>query len=360
MSLLMQALKKAEENQQNAQQEAPSLGELVQELSLDAPEPPPVRNEPAGGFVATPRSAASLFAARKGGARASRKGMAWVAGVGALLLAGGGLYLYLAIQQPPLTQFPVSPRPLGETPAAPSPPVREVEPERPAVRIVAPPAAPPREMQLAARDVVPETADEPIRISRGGKPSVDSGLTAAWRALQDGRLDEAYALYQQQLQAEPRDLDALLGMAVVSGRQDKPDESLMFYTRALEVAPGNAVAQAGLLALVGASDPAGSEARLRQLLARQPAAFLYFALGNLLAAQSRWSEAQQAFFDAYRLDVGNPDHAFNLAVGLEHLGQSGAALNYYRRALDAMRQGRSAGFERAVAEARIARLQGGD
>jgi hypothetical protein len=43
--------------------------------------------------------------------------------------------------------------------------------------------------------------------------------------------------------------------------------------------------------------------------------------------------AQGAFFDAFRLDSGNADYAYNLAVSLEHISKPGPALDYYRRAL---------------------------
>jgi tetratricopeptide (TPR) repeat protein len=92
------------------------------------------------------------------------------------------------------------------------------------------------------------------------------------------------------------------------------------------------------------------------LLRQEPdAAYLHFALGTVYVGQGRWAEAQQAFFDAYRRDPANADHAFNLAVCLDHLGQPRAALEYYRRALDLAR-GRAAGFSAAQAEQRIETL----
>ena len=54
----------------------------------------------------------------------------------------------------------------------------------------------------------------------------------------------------------------------------------------------------------------------------------------MLFNQQRWAEAQQAFFDAHRLDSDNADYAYNLAVSLDRLAQSAAALGFYRRALE--------------------------
>ena len=91
--------------------------------------------------------------------------------------------------------------------------------------------------------------------------------------------------------------------------------------------------RAALIA-VAEKDPARAESRLKALLRIEPeAAHLHFSLGNLYAAQSRWPEAQQSWFSAYHLDRGNADHAYNLAVGHDHLSQSRNALDLYREAL---------------------------
>src|SRR5258705_6669180 len=124
----------------------------------------------------------------------------------------------------------------------------------------------------------------------------------------------------------------------------------------LDIDPRHALAQTGLIALVGRADPQAAETRLRQLAARDPSPSLYFTLGNLYADQGHWSQAQQAYFQAYHLDAGNPDYAYNLAVALEHLGQQKLALGFYRQALQlATGRGRS-NFNLAQAQARISQL----
>ncbi|MEJ2761418.1 MAG: hypothetical protein P8126_07750, partial [Gammaproteobacteria bacterium] len=85
--------------------------------------------------------------------------------------------------------------------------------------------------------------------------------------------------------------------------------------------------------------------------------FLYFTLGNLYASQSRWPEAQQAFFDAYRQDSSNPDYAFNLAVSLDQLGHPKTALDYYKKARRLAGNG-EASFDVSSLSARISTLEG--
>src|SRR5262249_43234264 len=75
---------------------------------------------------------------------------------------------------------------------------------------------------------------------------------------------------------------------------------------------------------------------------------LHFTLGNQLAQQGRWAEAQQAYFKAMAADPDNPDFAFNLAVSLDHLRQSKLAADYYRRAI-ALAEKHGASFDLAAA-----------
>lgn len=185
---------------------------------------------------------------------------------------------------------------------------------------------------------------------------VDPTLMQAYEALQQGDLALAHRLYQQVLQAEPRSIDALLGLGAIAWKEGRIEEAGQRYQRVLELEPRNAYAQAGLIAIIGGADPQASESRLRLLIAREPSAFLYFTLGNLYADQGQWPGAEQAYFQAFQLQPDNPDYAFNLAVGLEHIGQLRPALDYYRKALDlSFRKGR-ANFDQNLVIQRVGQL----
>jgi tetratricopeptide (TPR) repeat protein len=47
----------------------------------------------------------------------------------------------------------------------------------------------------------------------------------------------------------------------------------------------------------------------------------------------RWGEAQQSYFKAFNLSPNNALYAYNLAVSLDRLHQSAAALPYYEKAI---------------------------
>ncbi|HWA14321.1 MAG TPA: tetratricopeptide repeat protein [Burkholderiales bacterium] len=277
---------------------------------------------------------------------------------------------------------PAQPAPQAAAPAEapkPAPAVSAPAEARPLVKqpvIAAVPSAAPRaaasKPRRAAEDTVVRQVDEdgietvvlkpaaPARnASAAEKPVVaesPSDLMRAYEALQAGDSAQARTLYEQVLKSDPRNIDALLGLGAIAWKDGRIDEAMQHYQRVLELEPRNTYAQAGLIAMVGSADPAASETRLRQLIARDPSGFLYFTLGNLYADQGLWPAAQQAYFQAYQSQPENPDYAFNLAVGLEHIGQARPALEYYRKALDlSFRKGR-ANFDQSLVIQRVGQL----
>ncbi len=267
-----------------------------------------------------------------------------------------GAYLYLQITHPGLfiAKPPApqpAPAPLAQTPTTPTAPVATSSiiapagtdtPATPAAPTALPVAAPPRDA---------------IRISAGSAaPQMDTRLSQGYAALQSGKLDAARQLYADAARSEPHSVQALLGLAAIAMQEHKTEEASRIYFNVLDLEPRNAYAQSGLIALLGRADPLSAEEKLKQLIAREPMASLYFTLGNLYADQSRWAEAQQAYFQAYHREPANPDYAYNLAVGLEHVGQPKLAADFYQRAIaQAATTGRT-GFDLTQAQERMRQL----
>jgi tetratricopeptide (TPR) repeat protein len=203
-------------------------------------------------------------------------------------------------------------------------------------------------------------AGSPIHLTSALQAKPNAAAIDAFEAYQAGNLEAAKLAYERLLQADPRNLDALHGLAAVAQREGRTNDAEALYARILDTNPRDAQAQAGLLGLHaqrGLGDPVVAESRIKSMLASQPdSAALQFALGNLYARQNRWSEAQQAYFQAQAGDANNPDYLFNLAVSLDQLHQPKLAEQYYRRALAAA-EGRPASFDSAQATSRLRELQ---
>ncbi|MBX9631873.1 MAG: tetratricopeptide repeat protein [Burkholderiales bacterium] len=186
--------------------------------------------------------------------------------------------------------------------------------------------------------------------------TINTWLNTAYDQLQKGQLEAAQSTYDRVLASDGRNVDALLGLASIAWQQGQTEKASELYYRVLQLDPQNAPAQSGLIGLMGRVDPTASETRLKQLISREPSGGLYFTLGNLYAGERLWAQAQQSYFQAFQLEPTNPDYAFNLAVGLEHLNQSKAALAYYRKALDLSFARGRAGFDQKQVITRIGEL----
>jgi Tfp pilus assembly protein PilF len=203
-------------------------------------------------------------------------------------------------------------------------------------------------------------------VSRTPAAVVDPILLAAYEAYSRGDDAAAQKQYRQVLQGDTRNVDALLGMAAIALRQSRHADANGWYQKVLEVEPRNSTALSALANLqinnesagAAAADDAGTESRIKSMLAQQPdAANLHAALGNLYAAQNQWPQAQAAYFNASRYAPTSADYAFNLAVSLDQLGKSALALAQYQRALGLLNNSSASNLNKAELEARIQALQ---
>lgn len=225
--------------------------------------------------------------------------------------------------------------------------------------VPAEPVAAPTPPAPIAATAMAASAPSLVRISRTAGPRDEERMVReAYELYQAGDLTGARAVYFAVLNESPDNLDALLGIGAIALRQGETGTAVQFHGRVLRLDPANKTALAVLVGLNKSADIGGAESAVNTLIQENPEQpFLYFTLGGIYAAQQRWPEAQQAFFEAHRTDSSNPDYALNLAVSLDRIGQRQAALDYYNTALRLGEQ-RPAGFDPAAVLARIQSLSG--
>lgn len=338
------------------------------ELSLQAVEPAHAGAPGTGDEQAQREAAKNVFAAKQPVQQASRKKI--ITGIGLLLIAAtiGGVYLWLEMSRLKPVASPASPSSVQPIVQAPREALPDAKSSSGQITAVAPAASasggtpPPAlvgkgEVALpervasikpsaaqAARDALMKSLKEPapvddspvaLKLSTAiDPPRVSAELASAYDALKSGDYARARKLYAGILQGDALNLDAHLGMATALARSGDAGGAAHAFRKALEIDPRNSTALAGLLAVSGQSNLGALEVDLKGLLARNTnSAALAFSLGNLYATQSRWPEAQQAYFDAFRIEPENADYLYNLAVSLDHLKQPKLALDYYERAM---------------------------
>jgi len=315
MSLLLEALKKAEKAKEEAQRRAregagelrladdapaeapakpvltrPDLPDITApleilsedlaakptagELAMEAPAP---RRSAADAQTADRAAARKLFEAK---VREPNPRLPFFIMVGALGALAVGTVIYFWIQlrppaplvnanpPPPTAGSPVAAAPVtAAAPAVPASPAQAVIPGLP-TGAPAPraPASPPR----SATPAIPRDAPAP-RIAPIARPApaverapdgaaaassrpalqVHPRVASAYAAYQAGNLESARNDYQQALREEPANRDALLGLAAVETRAQRYEIAGDIYARLLQADPRDPHAHAGLLALRG-------------------------------------------------------------------------------------------------------------
>ena len=366
MSLLLDALKKTGSAQQSSNNQ--SAADRSSELSL---EDMPNKAVPSSRHVTSPSprsTGENLFAAKKAPARNQfhyNLGIVPTALIiGIVLGVAGGIYVWIEIQPPKVAKR------LNPPPAVAA---NAVQTQRITAPLALPPAnIPESKAQPKIRHPTPATesrarssiakrtlATQPeagIQIQRQlENDGIYTILTAAYQAYQSGDLGTAWQRYREVLIKDEKNRDALLGMAAIAQQQGQDDAAIQYYRQVLSLDPRDPVAQAGMSAF-STGDAAGKESRLKLSLAQTPqSAALHFALGNLYTEQSRWGDAQQAYFNAFKLEPANAQFAFNLATSLDHLGQVQLAAQYYGLALQ-LGSGGNASFDRIQTRQRLDKL----
>jgi len=392
MSLLLDALKRAE------QEKLARQGEASNDAAPAQPAPKggaTLELQPLGGGAASApargdesaHAAQVMFDAKASAPAADARrgrGMLWATlGAISIVVAAAGAYVWYQIRvlsapmAPAVARRPPPPLPLPLPPTDAPPPLARAEPAMriPATVTVATdplPVPPPSPAPAAPRNVSPgddavarllreapaaPAAPPPLKLDRTiDRPTIPEGVASGYAALRRGDLGEARASYQAALAADTLSLDARLGIATVEARAGNRSVAQLHYRRALDIDPRNATALAGLAALADALPPQAVETQLREEVARFPeSAALRFALGSHYASQRRWGEAQAAFFEAHRLEPAGADILYNLAVSLDHMNQPRLAADFYRRAVEAA-QSQPTQFDPAPVRRRIAEL----
>ncbi len=183
-------------------------------------------------------------------------------------------------------------------------------------------------------------------------------LMEAYEAYNTGNDDLARESYKNVLRKDSLNIDAMLGLAAISTRQKRNSDANGWYRKVLSLAPRNATAQSGLLFIQDQSSAQVNVSKIKSMLAVSPSdASLYVALGNSYGGKNEWGAAQQAYFEAYRLNQ-SAENAYNLGISLDQLNKPKLALPYYQEALAKIAQLNTTAIDQAGLEARIAVIDG--
>lgn len=179
------------------------------------------------------------------------------------------------------------------------------------------------------------------------KPAAPDALAFAWQAWQAGQLSLAEQHYRQRLADAPRCREAMLGMAAIAARRGNYPEATEWYQRLLILNPRDQPARNGLLA----TTPGALKPDQHLEIADTPSALL----AQHHVQNEYWASASARYRQAVEENPESPDLQYNLAVVLDHLGETRAAKTHYRQALT-LAQLQLAHFAPAAVAERLAEI----
>ncbi len=173
-------------------------------------------------------------------------------------------------------------------------------------------------------------------------PSLDANyeLNQAYQSLGMGDSSAAITTYKRVLEAQPRNTDALFGLATTYHRSGRLPEAKQLYTTLLAIAPEHRDGLNNFLMLLGEENPAEAIQRLRELEAANPNyAPVPAQIAMICQRQDDLQGAVDAMTRAVARDPDNLAYRYNLAVLLDQAGNWNDAAGIYQDVLVAVDRG---------------------
>ena len=151
-----------------------------------------------------------------------------------------------------------------------------------------------------------------------------------------GKYEEAEAIYRQLVQNNPKDVEALLGLASVLSWQKRYQESAALYQQVRDLRPDLPDGEIGLLRLQAwQGEPAAAEKGLKALLSKYPKRFdLLLLLGQVTAWQRKFEVSVDYFKKLLELYPDNMEGMQGLARTYKWMRNSKEGIPLYLKILE--------------------------
>jgi Tfp pilus assembly protein PilF len=172
------------------------------------------------------------------------------------------------------------------------------------------------------------------------KFDVNYELERAYNALLAGKSDSAIPIYEDILTGDPKNKEALFGLASTYHRAGQIDKARALYGKLLEIEPKHRDGLNNFLVLLADEAPQEALAQMEQLEGQNPGfspipaqmAIIYQKLGDQ-------DKAVDKMYRALSIAPENITYRYNLAIMLDRSGKFGEAGQLYSQILDAHAKG---------------------
>ncbi len=173
--------------------------------------------------------------------------------------------------------------------------------------------------------------------------NAQNNVGAGYDALVHGSYDTALGFYDRALKDEPTSILAQLGRAAALQKMHRNEEAHAAYEKVLKAEPDNREALSNITVILGESAPAEALNKLLDLEKAYPGFSPVKAqIGLTYAKMGSMPPALDYLRRAVALSPESIMYQYNLALVLDHLGESDQAVSVYETVLASLSGGRGA------------------
>lgn len=214
------------------------------------------------------------------------------------------------------------------------------------------------------KEVLGHKADEETFESVGlsikvRRPGLDTNyeLNRAYNALMAGDTTAAIEVYKNILSVEPRNEDALFGLAATYHRTGQVDKARPIYGMLLQVNPNHREGLNNFLVLVSDESPEDALPELQRLEERNPEfSPIPAQIAIVLDKMGYVNDARDKMLRAMELSPENMTYKYNLAVMLDRQKQYADAAALYKELIDASLHGATVPASTEIMQKRLTYL----
>jgi tetratricopeptide (TPR) repeat protein len=196
----------------------------------------------------------------------------------------------------------------------------------------------------AAAEVQPDFYSQELglKVEVKDRPTNNSNsLKNAYEALKLGQYESAIEYYKEVLAVNPKNNNARFGLATSYHKSRQLDNAKNEYLKIINENPKFWPAVNNYIMLVTEEDPASSISKLEELQERNPSfAAIPAQLGSLYFNKGDYEKAAKNYIEALKIESGNIDYKYNLAITLEKAGNFRDAAEVYRSLLEDYSKGK--------------------
>jgi len=168
----------------------------------------------------------------------------------------------------------------------------------------------------------------------------EARLTSARQALAQNRNEAALEIFEEMHKAYPRDTRVMMGRAVALQRTGQTDAALAAYEDVLNAQPKNLEALTNMLGLLKNQNPSLALSKLKELREDYPAnADINAQLGISYGVSGDYASALKYLDLSDALQPGRSYVTYNRAVVYDKMGNASEAVNLYRQILQMASEG---------------------